>query len=420
MHARHPRPVPVLSGLSLATLATLAAILAVMPAPLLAGDLTGNCRLANQPAATLLIPYFEVDLDNLQGATTLVSVNNSAPRPALARVVLWTDWGVPTLAFDVYLTGYDVQTINLRDVFTGALPVTGPAVSPSQPPSESGPPFAGCGTSAVESTPVGLTQQAFLRAAHSGRRLPDVKPAQCAASFHAPGSLLTGYMTVDVVNRCSPPSISGIANTPADPTYFAKGGTGLASDDNVLWGDVFYVNAPQKQAASQPALALLADKDFFQPGSYTFYGRYNGFNSSDDRMPLSSLYYVRFFDGGPFTGGTDLLVWRDTRIADASSVPCGTAPSWSPPGEEQIVFFDEQENAGAIPDSNAFPVATQRVHVGSPSLSVGPTAGWLMLDLWRQDGTHTQGWVGSLVSLGGRFSSGHEALRADDLCNFGP
>ena len=123
---------------------------------------------------------------------------------------------------------------------------------------------------------------------------------------------------------------------------------------------------------------------------------------------------------GPFEGGTDLLVWRDTRDPKANAVPCGSAPSWSPPGEEQLVFFDEQENAGIIPNSNAFPVATQRVHVGSPNLAVQPTTGWLMLDLWRQDGTHTQGWVGSLVSLSGRFSSGHEAMRADDLCNFGP
>jgi hypothetical protein len=183
---------------------------------------------------------------------------------------------------------------------------------------------------------------------------------------------------------------------------------------------VFYVNGVQHQAASQPALALLADPDFFQPGFYTFYGRYNGFNSNDDRMPLSSLYYVRFFDGGPFVGGTDLLVWRDTRMPNATPVACGTSPQWSPPGEEQLVFFDEQENAGVIPNSNAFPAATQRVHVGGPTLPVTPSAGWLMLDLWRQDGTHSQAWVGSLVSLSGRFSSGHEAMHADDMCNFGP
>ena len=66
-----------------------------------AGVLSGNCRIGNQPAATLLIPYFEVDLGKPGGATTLLSVNNASAKPAIARVVLWTDWGVPTLAFDV-------------------------------------------------------------------------------------------------------------------------------------------------------------------------------------------------------------------------------------------------------------------------------------------------------------------------------
>ena len=45
-------------------------------------------------------------------------------------MVRWTDWGVPTLAFDIYLTGYDVQTLNLRDLFAGNLPMTVPDTSP--------------------------------------------------------------------------------------------------------------------------------------------------------------------------------------------------------------------------------------------------------------------------------------------------
>ena len=58
-----------------------------------AGPLPGNCRVGNQPAATLLIPYFEVDLAHPKGATTLMSVNNSSSMPQIARVVMWTDWG---------------------------------------------------------------------------------------------------------------------------------------------------------------------------------------------------------------------------------------------------------------------------------------------------------------------------------------
>jgi hypothetical protein len=398
----------VLSGLLLAA------------TPLSAGDMTGNCRLANQPAATLLVPYFEVDLANPTGRTTLVSVNNAAPRPTLARMVLWTDWGVPTLAFDIYLTGYDVQTLNLRDVFNGNLPLTGPSISPTGPLSQAGPGFPGCSGSAGATRAMGPEIQSSLRAAHTGQPIPNSQPAQCAASARPKSPLVIGYITVDVVNRCTAPSVMSTANTPADPTYFAKGGTGLASDVNVLWGDVYFHDSQLNQAMSQPAITVVADAQFFNPGDYTFYGRYDSFDSRDDRMPLSSMYYVRFFNGGTLSGGTDLLVWRDNRSPEASSLPCGSVPSWAAPGEEQLLIFDEQENAAALSKPNAFPFATQRVKVGGRTIPTQPNFGWLMLDLWHADGTHAQGWVGSLLSSSGRFSSGHEAMRADDLCNFGP
>ena len=101
----------------------------LLPQAAAAGDLSGNCRMQSQPAATLLIPYFEVDLANPSGESTLFSVNNARAASTLARVVLWTDWGLPTLAFDVYLTGYDVLTINLRDILVnGNLPRPRPPV----------------------------------------------------------------------------------------------------------------------------------------------------------------------------------------------------------------------------------------------------------------------------------------------------
>jgi hypothetical protein len=83
-----------------------------------------TCALDDVPAATLLLPYFEVDLDNPLGRTTLFSINNASASAVLTNVTLWTDLGIPALYFQVYLTGYDVQTINLRDLFAGVLPRT--------------------------------------------------------------------------------------------------------------------------------------------------------------------------------------------------------------------------------------------------------------------------------------------------------
>src|SRR3954471_6038036 len=190
-----------------------------------AGVLEGNCRVANQPAATLLIPYFEVDLGDPSGQTTLISVNNASSKSTLARVVLWTDWGVPTLAFDVFLTGYDVQTLNLRDLFQGNLPTTVPDAS-----------VAGCGSTggegpAATSTPLDFS---YLRAAHTGEPVAKSTISKCAGSPGTDPNLVTGYVTVDVVNRCSPRTVGTTANTPADPHYFAANGMGLASDANVL------------------------------------------------------------------------------------------------------------------------------------------------------------------------------------------
>jgi hypothetical protein len=389
--------------------------------PSAAGVLEGNCRVANQPAATLLIPYFEVDLGDPAGQTTLFSVNNASAKPALARVVLWTDWGIPSLGFDIYLTGYDVQTINVRDVLAGKLPPTGPDSSNVGSLSDTGTLFAGCGnTGAAGVSPqLGPSETDFLRAAHTGKPIGSFPTSNCASSGGLGPNVATGYITVDSVNRCSTRTVGEVANTPASPTYFAPGGTGLASDANVLWGDYFYVNSKRNTSDSQTAVAIVADPDIFNPGDYTFYGRYVNFDSRDDRAPLSSLYYSRYVNGGAFTGGTDLIVWRDNRQANTAPQACGK-PSWAPLGEMQVVAFDEEENPREIAASNAFPLTTQKVHVGSTTLPVPNAFGWILLDLWHSDSTHAQAWVSTIMTAEGRFSVGNEALRADDLCNFGP
>jgi len=242
----------------------------------------------------------------------------------------------------------------------------------------------------------------------------------CASSGSTGPGVATGYITVDAVNRCSPRTVGSPVNTPADSAYFASKGTGLASNDNVLWGDYTYINMQRNTSNGGTALAMVADGDVLTAGTYTFYGRYNNFDGRDNRIPLSSLYYARYLDGGAFSGGTDLVVWRDNRRATAAPQACGKSPDWSPMGEMQVVLFDEEENPKELLNSNAFPVVTQKVHVGGPSLPVANPFGWVMLDLWHKDSTHAQGWVGVVLTAEGHFSSGNEALRADDLCNFGP
>src|SRR5438093_9871409 len=77
-----------------------------------------TCDIGTAPAATLLLPYFEVDFKSQQGTarTTLFTITNVSNLPQIAHVVVWTDWSFPVLDFNIFLTGYDVQAINLYDV----------------------------------------------------------------------------------------------------------------------------------------------------------------------------------------------------------------------------------------------------------------------------------------------------------------
>ncbi|HEY0510770.1 MAG TPA: hypothetical protein VGH73_02620 [Thermoanaerobaculia bacterium] len=60
----------------------------------LAGPATATAKVAPEPAATLLLPYFDVDLGNLNGETTLFSINNAFDQAVLAHVVVWSDLSV--------------------------------------------------------------------------------------------------------------------------------------------------------------------------------------------------------------------------------------------------------------------------------------------------------------------------------------
>ena len=80
---------------------------------LTAGAATRNnddsCDIGVVPAATLLLPYFEVDLDNPNGEQTIFTITNVTNVDRIARVTLWTDYVYPVVTFNVQLTGYGVH-----------------------------------------------------------------------------------------------------------------------------------------------------------------------------------------------------------------------------------------------------------------------------------------------------------------------
>ena len=393
-------------------------------------------KTAPEPAATLLLPYFEVDLNNFNGLTTLFSVNNSSPQAVLAHVTVWSDLSVPVLGFDIYLTGYDAQAINLRDILAnGFLPRTASAgqdpadtISPHGPLSQDIN-FASC-TGLLPAPTMSSAFIQHLQLSLTGKPSPILGNLCAGRAFG--DNVARGYVTVDTVNNCT-------LRLPSDAGYFGAGGTGDATNQNVLWGDYFSIDLANNTAEGNTLVHIVADAtdvETSSPGRYTFYGRYVGWSAADNRRPLATNFAVRYLDGGLFSGGTSLIVWRDSKLKQAPfacPVAAGSRPSWYPLGQEVVLIFDEQE-AVQVPQSvpsspsltgfTPFPAEAQRVAINGSDFPVPYSFGWLALNLNALvtpaglvppvDPEAAQAWVAVKMSSGGRFSLGFDAIQLDN------
>lgn len=410
----------------------------------------------NVPAATLLLPYFECQLDSnlvplAGGLNTLFSINNASATSAVAHVTFWTDESVPSIDFDVYLTGYDVQTINVCDVFRGNLPVTASVgQDPQDTISPKGPlsldtDFPSCtGRMPFINPVIRNSLLIHLRNAHTGGRSPVY--GGCLG-FDYPDDIARGYITIDVATQCS-------LDFPSTPGYYS----GIAGYANILWGDYFYVN-PAKGSVSAETLvhieACLPRGGYvgyvgtgtsgvntcpLQTGDYTFYRRYESDPQFNAREALPTTFATRYLNGGLFDGGTDLIVWRDTKTtptgANGPAWDCDEEASWYPLNQAQVVAFDEEENAIELcvgddnvsppiaGDNTCFPLEAQRVSLrGGNVAGANPTPpylfGWIYLNLNTTVvggilNPTAQAWVETIMHANdGRFSAGFDAIQLD-------
>lgn len=338
--------------------------------------------ISDVPAATLLLPYFEVDLANPGGRTTRFWVNNASATAVLAHVTIWSDLSVPVLAFNMYFTGYDMQLVDMRDILNGKFPATasagqdiGDQISPKGVLSQDIN-FASCGGQ-LPFTTLPQFYIDYMRAALTGQF--SSFNGGCAGTPSA--GLARGYITIDTVNNCT-------LRFPGSPGYFSPGGTGDATNQNILWGEYVYINSnAQGQGGSGAPMvsieALATDPITSTPGNYTFYGRYVAWSAADNREPLATNFAGRFV-----RNQTSAVVWRDPKVFQAVFT-CGNLPSWYPLGREAFALFDEQEHitvrTGSLnsPASTglAFPAATQKVLVGSGQLPSPYASGWIYMNL---------------------------------------
>lgn len=395
------------------------------------------------PAATLLIPYFQVDVSDQacagsDGATTLVSVNNAGKLPTLAHLTFWTDQGIPALWFDIYLTGYDVQTFNLRDVFClGDLPSTGFAVSHQGALSSPNVAFEGCNNTTTPGAgpvwfpdeAINSTFRAHLKAWLTGNESPSTH--NCAGSGQLGDHVAVGYVTIDQGERCS-------ETHPANPAYFSSGSLGFR---NVLWGDFILVDPANDFSQGFTAVPIEAKDpngpEAFAPGQHTFYGRYVGASASDQREPLGTTTAARFATGGAFDA-TTFYVWREGN-QQASAYFCNLPgpSSWyplglgNPSGVGAIAIFDERENflepaqgpSALEPPTSVAPNQTNAVSVGPGQLyDTGSFHfGWIYQNLqstavsaiYGEGDVAAQQYTLVALSAAGRYSVGLDGFQLD-------
>jgi hypothetical protein len=303
-----------------------------------------SCDVVVGPAATLLLPYFEVDVGGTSGQTTIFTLTNVTRYPQIAHVTLWTDYGYPVLTFNVFLTGYDVQAIDLADIL-----VRGVVAPPSGTTSATAPGLFSSASNSNLGTPLDCT--------HNPGSLPGglvaaIRTALTTGSFSltscdkigAIHANAAGYATVDVVANCT-------ARAPSDPLYY----TNDLLFDNVLIGDYQQIGelASTFDAGGNPMVHIRAVPEGGGAGSnvatglpYTFYDRYTPAASRklDRRQPLPSTFAARFIEGGPSDFRTNLTIWRE----GFGSGSCTDAKFSSDMAVAEVIRFDEHENLLAI------------------------------------------------------------------------
>jgi hypothetical protein len=217
----------------------------------------------------------------------------------------------------------------------------------------------------------------------------------CAGFAHG-DSIARGYVTIDTVDNCT-------GRFPGETGYFAPGGTGDVTNQDVLTGEVVYLNGSGSARAgtmvsieAAPGVgvggSLGPNPATTTSGRYTFYGRYDAWMADDNREPLVTSFNPRFVSKFKpssctkkkcptiFGGQPALIVWRDPKV-DQTPFVCGTLPAWHPLGQEGITVFDDQEQVQSTGALTPFPLATQMVPIGGSELPLTISSGWLYLDL---------------------------------------
>jgi hypothetical protein len=375
-----------------------------------------SCDISVQPAATLLLPYFDVDFNATpaNAVNTLFTVQNVSPMPQIANVTIWTDFSFPLVSIPMFLTGYDVQSINMYDLLARSVfaPPSGTSNGAPVPTN----PTAGSQPAGNNANPN------FLASAASDcapGRLPGVIPAPVLQGIRDALTLgrgtgifncnnsagvaqqiggvhqhAIGYITIDVVATCT-------VKNPSSPDYYST----VLLFDNVLTGDYQNIvpRGDRSYALGGPLVHIRAVPEGGRAGltiadtslPYTFYDRFTNdapSRSFDRRQPLPSTFAPRYIEGGEAGFNSSYKIWREARTG--ANAACNTYVGNGTMPMTEIIRFDEHENASVLvpsflltppPPPPSLPAASIVTINGSAIFPSAPpsgdVAGWFYMNL---------------------------------------
>ncbi|HVT46026.1 MAG TPA: hypothetical protein VMT00_16740 [Thermoanaerobaculia bacterium] len=419
-----------------------------------------SCDIAVTPAATLLLPYFEVDpvSASTSAVNTIFTLTNTSRFPQIAHITIWTDRSYPVIDFNIWLTGYDVQGISLYDILNrGVIPPTGSETSPGILSADENPlHFSDDIEDGVcEALPGPIPES--LRQSIVNALTVGTGYGSCTGPVgNSHAGLAIGYVTVDVAATCS-------QKLPTDPDFYTQ----EILFDNVLIGDYQRINPTSttgNYAGGNPMVHIRAIPEGGVPGQfptnlpYTFYDRYTSGTAGtqarriDRRQPLPSVWAARYISQGAGGFGTRFAIWREGVVVGNTLACTGTAASSNPYVSNsaipihRIVRFDESENPSVLqgcrispcPGEDVFtsPEASAR-SVGSANFppdnaSTDDLGGWMYLNLSNGSTTaalsnrgsspnrRTQNWVTIQMTAEGRFGVDFDAAYLGNGCSPNP
>jgi hypothetical protein len=385
-----------------------------LPGPAASPTTTNNddsCDISVAPAATLLLPYFQVDTVN-RSYDTFFTITNVSRLPQIAHVTIWTDWSYPVLDFNIWLTGYDVVPLSLYDIIvngviapaslsTVTVPGTGTANANSprgKVLNVTGTPYTSAANTANPniSATAGCDNlpgqyRSDIRVAVMSALVTGIYAGPTGGSFsgcgtvqvgsssnHPNANTAIGYVTVDVSSVCS-------TTLPTTASYYYN----EILFDNVLIGDYQILDKSSNAATSSfaggnPMVHIRAIPEGGKAATpltngaaavqqtnfpYSFYARYingetisstsatlysaaDGYLNYDRRQPLPSTFAARYIQGGTANMQTSYRIWREgvtgAETSGTNPTTCANAVLNSAMPMSELIRFDEHENANVF------------------------------------------------------------------------